>query len=153
MTESNAGTMVEETPPRAQPAPLKYVQHLIIGLAIAIAAPFTLFAWPFAILTGIVIGRSEVERAQGIRVPASTTIVRLLAVTGGVLAMMVFGAILGGLVGFVVAAFAALSERVAADASPTDRSVARILIFLVAIVGWIAITVVLGAKVDLRFGG
>jgi hypothetical protein len=82
----------------------------------------------------------------------STTIVRLLAVTGGVLAMLVFGAILGGLIGFIVAAFAALSERVAADASTTDRSIARILIVLVAVVGWFAITTALGARVDLRFG-
>ncbi|HSL34586.1 MAG TPA: hypothetical protein VK871_13105 [Candidatus Limnocylindrales bacterium] len=139
--------------PRMQTAPLKYIQHLIIGLAIAVVAPFTLFAWPFAILTGIVIGRSEVERTHGIRAAASTTIVRLLAVTGGVLAMLVFGAILGGLIGFIVAAFAALSERVAADASPTDRSIARVLIFLVAVVGWFAITTLLGTRVDLRIGG
>ena len=135
-----------------QPAPLRYVQHVIIGAAIAVASLFTLFAWPFAILTGFVIGRSEVDRKQGVRRSAGATIAAFAAVTGGVLAMMVFGAILGGLISFIIVAFAALSERVAADSSATDRTIARILVVLVAALGWLAIVVVLGVKVDVRIG-
>lgn len=137
----------------ARPVSLKYANHIACGVAMGLIAPFTALAWPFAILTGFVIGRSDVERGRGIRTPTGTTIVRLAAVTGGVLAMLVFGALIGGLISFLVAALAGLSERAAADASPTDRSIARVIVVVAAVVTFIALTQVLGMKIDIRFGG
>lgn len=152
MTEGQGATIADTTA-AARPASLNYVSHVIVGLAIGLIAPFTLLAWPFAILTGIVIGRSDVERSRGIASSTGTKAVRLAAVTGGVLAMIVFGAVLGGLIGFLVMALAALSERAAADASPTDRSIARVVVLVVAVLTWIGLSVVLGGKVDIRIGG
>lgn len=152
MTEGQGATIADTTA-AARPASLNYVSHVIVGLAIGLIAPFTLLAWPFAILTGIVIGRSDVERSRGIASSTGTKLVRLAAVTGGVLAMIVFGAVLGGLIGFLVMALAALSERAAADASPTDRSIARVVVLVVAVLTWIGLSVVLGGKVDIRIGG
>lgn len=82
---------------------------------------------------------------------AAASLVRGLAVTGGVLCMLYFGAIIGGLIAFVVVALAAFSERAAAYASPTDRVVARILLFVVPAIAWIAL-IALGVSVNIRIG-
>jgi len=58
-------------------------------------------------------------------------------VTGGVLAMMFFGALVGGLFAFLIVALAALSERIAATASETDRTIARIILLLVPTAVWV----------------
>ena len=126
-------------------------RHVIIGLAIALIAPFTALAWPFAILLGIVIGRDEVERSRGTRRSAGATAGRLLAVTGGVLAMLFFGAIIGGLIAFLIAALAYLSEKAAADAEPTDRIVARILLFVMPLLSYVVL-MILGANITISFG-
>jgi hypothetical protein len=139
MTEAAQVAPTETAGAEPRPVPLRYVQHAIIGVAIALVSPFTALAWPFAILTGFVIGRSKADRKQGIRRTAVTTVTSFAAVTGGVLAMMIAGVFFGGLIAFIIVALAAFSERVAAQASPTDRTVARILVFVVALLGWIAI--------------
>lgn len=145
----------------AQPAPastsgaaatsFRPYRHIVVGLAIALIAPFTGFAWPFAILTGIVIGKDEVERRRGVRVSTAATVVRALAVTGGVLAMMVFGAVIGGLIAFLIVALAAFSERAAADAESFDRVVARLLLVVIPAIAYVVL-LGLGASVDLRVG-
>src|SRR4051812_23468494 len=75
-------------PATVAPEKLNLPYHVIIGVAIGIVSLFTLFAWPFAILTGIVIGKANSDRRLG-RVQR-TSVVQLLAVTGGVLAMLFF---------------------------------------------------------------
>ncbi|HET9522411.1 MAG TPA: hypothetical protein VFO73_15290 [Candidatus Limnocylindrales bacterium] len=133
--------------------PLRLSRHLIVAAAIGLVTPLTGLAWPFAILTGMVIGRSEVDRQRGIPASTTTRAAQVLAVTGGVLAMLLFGAILGGLIAFVIVALAAFSERLAAGASPMDRTVARILVAIVAAVGYVVLALVLNLRVEFRFGG
>ena len=132
-------------------ASLNYPAHIIVGVAIAVIAPFTALAWPFALLVGVVIGKSEAAKMRGETSGTAEGLVRVLAVTGGVLAMLFFGAIIGGLIAFTVVALAAFSERAAAYASPTDRGVARILLFVVPAIAWIAL-VALGVNVNIRIG-
>jgi hypothetical protein len=127
--------------------------HAIIGAAIGVVALFTGLAWPLAILTGMVIGHDQVERSQGIRRGGSTTLVRVLAVTGGVLGMLFLGAIIGGFIAFLIVALAAFSERVAAGTSATDQGIARILIFLIAVAVWFIAIVVLNVHVNINVGG
>jgi len=132
--------------------PFRFGRHVVVALAIGLLAPFTLWAWPFAIATGIVIGTADVEKSHGQTASRSTKLVRIVAVTGGVLAMFVAGAFVGGIVGFFVAALADFSERIAADASPTDRNLARILLFVGGALGWIVLGVALGLQLNVRIG-
>jgi hypothetical protein len=145
-------TMVAEPAPERAPERLNLAYHGIIGLAIGLITPFTALAWPIAILTGMVIGRANIERARGIRVSGATSVIRVLAVTGGVLGMMVFGAIIGGLIAFTIVALAAFSEQVAGGASSNDQTIVRILIFVVAILTWIVLVLVLNLNVSFKFG-
>lgn len=132
---------------------LKPATHLVIALAVAVIAPFTALAWPFALLTGMVIGTADAEKERGVSPRTATTLVRVLAVTGGVLATLFAGAFFGGLIAFMIIALAAFSERAAGRASPTDRGVARILLFVAAAVGWLAFYLVLGLRVNIQVGG
>jgi hypothetical protein len=137
--------------PRSAAEPLKLATHVVAGIAIGLVAPFTVLAWPFAILVGIVIGKADTARLRGEPRGAGSAVIQVLAVTGGVLAMLFFGAILGGLLAFVVVALAAFSERAAAHASPTDRIVARILLFVVPVFVWLAL-IALGFSFELHIG-
>jgi hypothetical protein len=125
--------------------------HVIIGVAIGIVALITGFAWPFAILTGMVIGKANSDRRLGRA--QRTSVVQLLAVTGGVLAMLFFGALIGGLFAFMIVALAAYSERVAENTRPVDQTMARIMISLIGTITWFAIWAILGMKISLNFGG
>ena len=137
-------------PSTVAPEKLNLPYHLIIGVAIGIVSLFTLFAWPFALLTGMVIGKANSDRRTGRA--QKTSVVQLLAVTGGVLGMLFFGALIGGLIGFLVVGLAAYSERVAEDTRPIDQTMARIVISLIALVVWFVVFVVAGLKVNLSFG-
>ncbi|MBA2373646.1 MAG: hypothetical protein H0V74_05535 [Chloroflexi bacterium] len=99
----------------AQPFRLSY--HVVIAAAVAVIVPFTGLAWPLALLVGLVISSDERDRKRGVRTPRATRIVRVLAVTGGVLSMMFAGAVLGGLIAFTIAWLTTVSERMAADAT------------------------------------
>jgi len=132
---------METTPPH-------FGRNLIVASAVGVLAPFTLLAWPFAIATGIVIGTADVAKTHGLTASPSTRLIRLAAVTGGVLAMLIAGSVLGGIVAFLIAALAVLSERIAADASPTDRNLARILLFVGGALGWMVLGVTLGFQLD-----
>ena len=137
-------------PATVAPEKLNLPYHVVIGVAIGIASLFTLFAWPFAILTGIVIGKANSDRRLGRT--RRTSVVQLLAVTGGVLGMLFFGALIGGLIGFVVVGLAAYSERVAENTRPIDQTMARIIITLLAVLVWFLVFVVAGLKINLSFG-
>ena len=132
--------------------PFQIGRHLVVAIAVGVLAPFTLWAWPFAIATGIVIGTADVEKSHGQTASRSTQFVRIVAVTGGVLAMFVAGAFVGGIIAFLVAALAVFSERIAADASPTDRNLARILLLVGGALGWIVLGVALGLQLNVRIG-
>lgn len=132
---------METTPPH-------FGRNLIVASAVGVLAPFTLLAWPFAIATGIVIGTADVAKTLGLTASPSTRLIRLAAVTGGVLAMLIAGSVLGGIVAFLIAALAVLSERIAADASPSDRNLARILLFVGGALGWMVLGVTLGFQLD-----
>jgi hypothetical protein len=145
--------MIESTRPDQGPAiqPLKPLTHVVVGLAIGLISPVTVFAWPFAILVGIVIGRDSADRAREVAPGRGGSVVRVLAVTGGVLAMLVAGALIGGLIAFVIVALAAFSERAASHASDTDRVVARLILFVVPILMWVAFSGV-GFRASFGFG-
>jgi len=134
----------------AAPEPLKIAYHVVIGVAIGLVALFTVFAWPFGILTGMVIGRDDADRRQGL--PSQGRALRILAVTGGVLGMFIAGAFIGGVIAFFVAALAAFSERVAANATPTDRTMARLIICIVAVVVWFGAATVLHLNIAWHIG-
>jgi hypothetical protein len=138
--------------PADESTSFKLYRHVVIGLVIALIAPFTLLAWPFAILLGIVIGRDAVERRSGVRRSAAATLVGILAVAGGILAAIFFGAIIGALIALPIVVLAGLSERAAADAEPIDRVIARIVIFTMPFLGYIVL-VALGANINIRIGG
>lgn len=129
---------------------LNVAYHVVIGVAIGVVALATGLAWPFAILTGIVIGKANSDRRLG-RVQR-TSVTQFLAVTGGVLGMLFFGALIGGLIAFLVAALAAYSERVAENTSPVDRTMARIIILLVGGLVWLGLWAALGVRINLSFG-
>jgi hypothetical protein len=132
--------------------PLRLSHHVVIATAVGLIAPFTGLAWPFALLTGLVIARDDLDRRAGIRVSARTRLIRLLAVTGGVLAMIVAGAVLGGIVAFLILALVVRSEQMTVDVSPTDQMIARLLLGIGAVVGFYVFGAVVGANVSLGFG-
>lgn len=134
-------------------APLRIGVHLLAAFAIGVASPFTGLAWPFAILVGMTLGSADARRLRGEPEGFGDSFSRAILVAAGILAMLIFGAIIGGLVGFAVVALASFSERAAAHASPTDRGVARILMFIVPVVMWFVLFPLLGIDVDIRIGG
>ena len=155
--DAGAGPMPDAAPGTRPSGPasvpiekLNIPYHVVIGAAIGIVSLFTLFAWPFAILTGIVIGKANSDRRLGRT--QKTSVVQLLAVTGGVLGMLFFGALIGGLIGVLVVALAAYSERVAEDTRPVDQTMARIIITLIAVVVWFLVFVVAGLKINVSLG-
>lgn len=137
--------------PATQAGSFRIYRHLIIGFVIALIAPFTGLAWPFAILLGIVIGRDDVERRQGIQRSAASTIVGILAVAGGVLATILFGAVIGAVIALPIIVLAAFSERAAADGTPVDRVMARLVLFLMPILAYIVL-IAIGASINIKVG-
>jgi hypothetical protein len=132
---------------------LNLVHHAVVGVAMGAIAVATVFAWIPAIPMGMVIGRAAVEQAKGIRPRAMTQVVRILAVTGGVIAMLVLGLVLGGIVAFLVASLAAFSERLAANAAPNDQTIARIFTTLLAAGTWFVLAILLNLRISFTIGG
>ncbi len=132
--------------------PLRLPVHLLVAVAVGIVAPFTALAWPFALLTGMLLGSEDASRMRGERSGAAGAVATGILGAFGILAMLFFGAIIGGLIAIAVVALAAFSERAAAFASPVDRGVARILLFVVPIVMWFVVFPLLGLNVDVRIG-
>jgi hypothetical protein len=148
-----AGRGTGAKPVAAAPQRLNVVYHVVIGIAVGLVSLITLLAWPFAILTGIVVGKASSDRRLGRRQSAS--VLQLLAVTGGVLGMLLFGALVGGLIAFLVVGLVAFSERVAEHTSPVDQIMARIIVVFVAVLaygaGWFGLAA-LGFQINLSFG-
>jgi hypothetical protein len=141
-------------PPPATPAPpekLNLVYHLIIGVAAGIVAPFTIWAWIPALLTGMVVGGADVDRLNGR--PQRSAATRILAVTGGVIVMLFVGAIVGGIIASVIVALAAFNDRIAAKTTATDQGIARILMFIVTVAIWFLVFFVLKLNVNINIGG
>lgn len=132
--------------------PLRLSYHVVIAIAVGLIAPFTGFAWPFALLTGMVISRDDRDRRTGTKVTAAARIVRLLAVTGGVLAMLFAGAILGGLIAFSIVWLVTVSERMSADATPNDRTIARLLLVVGGAIGFLVLGTLLDVNLSIGFG-
>jgi hypothetical protein len=134
-------------------APLRLGVHILVAVSIGIISPFTGLAWPFALLVGMSLGSEDARRLRGEpHEPADAAFLRAIGVAGGILAMLFFGAFVGGLVAIVVVALTSFSERAAAHASPTDRGVARILLFIVPVAMWLILFPLLGVNVDVRIG-
>jgi hypothetical protein len=140
------------TSPAAGYAPLRYGVHLLVAVAIGIVSPFTVLAWPFALLIGIAIGSADARRVRGEHPAPGQKVASGIAVILGTVGMLFFGAIIGGLIAIVIVVLAVFSERAAAHASPTDRGVARILLFIVPVVMWFVVFRLLGFNVDVRIG-
>jgi hypothetical protein len=121
-------------------------------VAIGFVSPFTALAWPFALLVGMVIGSADARRLRGERDTTAETVMRGLLAGLGVLGMLFFGVIIGGLIAIIVVALAIFSERAAAHTSPTDRGVARIILFVIPIVMWFVVFPLLGVVVDINIG-
>ena len=64
---------------------------------------------------------------------------------------MILGAVIGGLIAFPIAALSAFSERAAAGADTVDRVVARLLLFVIPVLGFIVL-VAMGAQINFKFG-
>jgi hypothetical protein len=139
----------EPTAAAAAPEKLNFAYVAIVGLACGIIAPFTALAWPFAMLTGFVVGKTSAERLVGIRQSGATIFIRYLAVTGGVIAMLIFGAIVFGLVSFAIVALVAFAERMNARTSATDQMISRIALFVIIVLTWIVLAMFLNLKVNI----
>jgi hypothetical protein len=139
--------------PDAAPERLNLAYLAIIGVAMGVVSIFTGWAWVPAVLTGMVIGRANVEAAKGIRATGGARAARILAVSGGVLAMLLLGAIFGGLIAFLIVALAAFAERVAANTSSIDQTMARVIVGLLTVVVWFGAIYVIGLNLNIRFGG
>ena len=132
--------------------PLRVWVHALIGVTIGIVSPFTALAWPLALLVGMIIGSADARRQRGERDTGAEMVARGLLAGIGVLGMLFFGVIVGGLIAIIVVVLAVFSERVAAHASPADRGVARILLFVIPIVMWFVVFPLLGVVVDVNVG-
>lgn len=146
----DAPTAAQEVTPFA---PLRVAVHALAAISVGLVSPFTALAWPFALGVGMILGSADARQlrgeARGLRGGSD----RALLVAFGILGMLFFGAIVGGLIAIVVVALAVFSERAAALASPTDRGVARILLFIVPLAMWLFVFPLLGVEVDIRIGG
>jgi hypothetical protein len=132
--------------------PLRLPVHLLVGVAVGIISPFTGLAWPFALLTGFLLGSDDARRMRGEHQGALDAIALGIVGAGGIIAMLFFGAIIGGIIAIGVLALAVFSERAAAFASPTDRGVARILLFVIPVAMWFVLFPLLGLTVDIDIG-
>lgn len=143
------------TPTSSEPSavPLRLGVHALVSVSIGLASPFTGLAWPFALLVGMMLGSASARELRGERDGFGDTLATALLASVGILAMLFFGAIIGGLVAIVIVVMAMFSEQVAAHASATDRGVARILLFVVPVVMWFFLFPLLGTDIDIRIGG
>lgn len=134
-------------------APLRLGVHALVAVAIGVVSPFTGLAWPVALLVGMMVGSADAAQMRGERRTRADQVAMSFIVALLVLLMLVLGAIVGGLIALIVVALTVFSEKAAAFASPTDRGVARILLFLVPVLMWLIVFPLIGMNVDIRIGG
>ena len=144
---------VRMNPPAFAAAPLRLGVHALVAVAIGVVSPFTGLAWPVALLVGMVVGSADAAQMRGERRTWADQAAMSFIVAVLVLLMLMLGAIVGGLIALIVVALAVFSEKAAAFASPTDRGVARILLFLVPVLMWLVVFPLIGMNVDIRIGG
>lgn len=133
--------------------PLRLGVHLLVAGSVALVSPFTALAWPFALVVGTILGSGEARRMRGEPEGIGDSVARGLLAGIGAVMMLIFGAIIGGVVAVAVVALASFSEKAAAHASAVDRGVARIVLFVVPLAAWLIVFPLLGLDVDLRIGG
>ena len=151
--QSSHMTGTVSTAPAEAYAPLRIWVHALIGVAVGMISPFTALAWPFALLLGMAFGASSARRERGERSDFAVSLLTALAMAIGILGMLFFGAIIGGLIAIPIVILAAFSESAAAHASPVDRGVARILVFVIPIAMWFIVFPLLGMNVNVNIGG
>jgi hypothetical protein len=134
-------------------APLRLGVHALVAVAIGVVSPFTGLAGPVALLIGMVIGSTDAAQMRGERRTLADQLAMSFIVAVLVLLMLALGAIVGGLIALLVVGLTVFSEKVAAFASPTDRGVARILLFLVPVLMWLVVFPLIGMNVQVRIGG
>ena len=134
-------------------APLRLAVHLLVAVSVSIVTPFTAMAWPFAIGVGMILGSADAARIRGERTGLGDSVATGMLAGIGVLAMLFFGAFVGGIVAIVVVALVVFSERAAAHASPVDRGIARILLFVIPLAMWLFVLPLLGFDIDITIGG
>lgn len=134
-------------------APLRLGVHALVAVAIGVVSPFTGLAWPVALLVGMMVGSADAAQMRGERRTRADQVAMSFIVALLVLLMLVLGAIVGGLIALIVVALTVFSEKAAAFASPTDRGVARIVLFLVPVLMWLIVFPLIGMNVDIRIGG
>lgn len=133
-------------------APLRLWVHGLIAVAIGLISPFTVLAWPFAMLLGMAFGASSARRERGERADFAVLLLGALAMAVGILGMLFFGAIIGGLIALPIVFLAAFSEMAAAHASPVDRGVARIILFVIPVAMWLIVFPLIGLNVNVNVG-
>jgi hypothetical protein len=133
--------------------PLRIWVHALVGVTIGLISPFTALAWPFAILLGMAFGASSARRERGEGGDFATLLLGALAMAVGIIGMLFFGAIIGGLLAIPIVFLAAFSEMAAAHASPIDRGVARIIVIVIPIALWIIVFPLIGMNVNVNVGG
>ena len=133
-------------------APLRVGVHALVGFSIGVISPFTALAWPFALGVGMTLGSADARRMRGEPDGWADALGIGLIAAFGVIGMLIFGAFIGGLIAITVVALTTFSEKAAAHASPTDRGLARILLFIVPVVMWLFVFPLIGLDVDLRIG-
>jgi hypothetical protein len=120
--------------------PLSPLAPVAFGAAAGLMAAFTAFGWPFAVVLSFVIGEASGAAARGERASAAARILRILAVTGGVAAMLWAGALIGGLIAFAVLIAGLAAERRAEHASRDDRQLGRVIFAVVVTLVWGAVS-------------
>jgi hypothetical protein len=80
-------------------------------------------------------------------------LLRALAVVGGIIGMLILGALFGGVIALLIVALAAFAERVTANTGPTGQTVARILLFIITFGIWVVLALVLRLNVNINIGG
>ena len=138
--------------PTTRVEPLRIWVHVLVGVTVGLISPFTVFAWPFALLVGMILGSADARRRRGEHGGGAESVAIGLIAAFGAIAMLFFGAIIGGVIAIVIVVLAIFSERAAAFASPTDRGVARIILFVIPILMWVVVFPLLGMNVDVRLG-
>ncbi len=149
----SSGNPVPMYAPTVATAPFRLGVHALVAVAIGVVSPFTGVAWPVGLLIGMTIGSADAARMRGERQTHADRAAMSFIVALLVLPMLFLGAVVGGLIALIVVALSAFSEKAAAFASPTDRGVARILLFLVPVLMWLIVFPLIGLNVDIRIGG
>jgi hypothetical protein len=117
--------------------PFRLRDQVLIGIGAALVTPFTALAWPFALMTGFVLGRIQVSKRYGSPTPRATRALQVIVIAAGFIAMMVFGLALGGLISFLIVALAAESEKRAVTGTPRQYVISRAIVVGLPALTWL----------------